>query len=72
MCLFVAENKRAQTPAEPSVEGPVGKITGNRPLNNQSPVNPTVPSKTQKPGLGLHPGLRVQMFSSTDFMQITA
>lgn len=48
MCLFVAEGKReGSDSAEPSLEGPVGKTTGNRPLNNQSPVNPSVPSKTQ-------------------------
>lgn len=38
--------------AEPSLEGPVGKTTGNRPLNNQFPVNPTVALQNA----GLEPG----------------
>ncbi len=48
-------HKKAQTKeegsdyAEPSQEGPVGSTTGNRPLNNQFPVNPRLPSKTQDP-----------------------
>lgn len=33
--------------AEPSLEGPVGKTSGNRPLNNQSPGIVQRPSKTQ-------------------------
>ena len=38
--------------AEPSLEGPVGKTTGNRPLINQFPVNPSVSFQNAGPGLG--------------------
>ena len=34
--------KEGSDSAEPSLEGPVGQTTGNRPLNNQLPVNLTV------------------------------
>jgi hypothetical protein len=39
--------------AEPSLEGPVGQTTGNRPLNNQSPVNPAGLPKRRTLVLGL-------------------
>jgi hypothetical protein len=40
LVLFVANKEEGSDYAEPSQEGPVGSTTGNRPLNNQFPVNP--------------------------------
>ena len=37
---FAATKEEGSDYAEPSQEGPVGSTTGNRPLNNQFPVNP--------------------------------
>jgi hypothetical protein len=41
------EKEEGSDAAEPSLEGPVGQTTGNRPLNNQLPVILRLPSKTQ-------------------------
>jgi len=38
----LSQKRRGLRQAEPSLEGPVGWKTGNRPLNNQFPVNPSV------------------------------
>jgi len=39
-CLLPLTKEEGSDYAEPSQEGPVGSTTGNRPLNNQFPVNP--------------------------------
>ena len=52
--------------AEPSLEGPVGQTTGNRPLNNQSPIYLAVTFQNAGPWfLGLGRALRVQISLST-------
>lgn len=56
------KSERAQTGAEPSLEGPVGKTTGNRPLINQFQVNPAVAFQNAGSALGLVPNLRLQVF----------
>ena len=54
--------KEGPDSAEPSLEGPVGQTTGNRPLNNQLPVNPTVAFQNAGPWFRpLGRALRVQI-----------